>query len=69
MSQPTFARLRGWGVALSLAGTLGLAHAQVASNTPPDDPAPPAAQAAPAVGGVKSANIFEIAPDASTDPN
>lgn len=69
MSQPTFARLRGWGVALSLAGTLGLAHAQAASSPPPDDPAPPAAQAAPAVGGVKSANIFEIAPDASTDPN
>ena len=69
MSQPTFARLRGWGVALSLAGTLGLVHAQAAS-TPPDDPAPPATQqAAPAVGGVKSANIFEIAPDASSDPN
>lgn len=29
----------------------------------------PAAAPAAAVGGVKSANIFEIAPDASTDPN
>ena len=69
MSPSTFARLRGWGVALSLAGVIGLAQGQAAKPVP-DDPAPPAApQAEPAVGGVKSANIFEIAPDASSDAN
>jgi formate dehydrogenase subunit gamma len=71
MSQPTIIRLRGWGVALSLVGALGLAQAQAAKSEPvPDDPAPPVAtQAAPAVGGIQSANIFEIAPDASSDAN
>jgi formate dehydrogenase subunit gamma len=69
MSPPNFARLRGWGLALSLASVLGLAQAQAAKSTVPDDPAPPATQAAPAVGGIKSANIFEIAPDASSDAN
>lgn len=71
MSQHTFIRLRGWGVALSLAGALGLAQAQAAKSEPiPDDPAPPVAtQATPAMGGIQSANIFQIAPDASADPN
>lgn len=62
-SNTSIARLRGWGLALALAGSLGLGQAQTA----PAAPAPDAA--APAVAGVKSANIFEIAPDASTDPN
>ena len=55
---------RGWGVAALLALGTSWASAQTAPNPPvPDDPAPPAAQTAPAaVGGIKSANIFEIAP-------
>ncbi len=62
---------RGWGVAALLALGASWASAQTAPNPPvPDDPAPPAAQSAPAaVGGIKSANIFEIAPDASKDPD
>ncbi|MBW8469389.1 MAG: formate dehydrogenase subunit gamma [Thiobacillus sp.] len=62
---------RGWGVAALLALGTSWASAQTAPNPPvPDDPAPPAAQTAPAaVGGIKSANIFEIAPDASKDPD
>ena len=62
---------RGWGVAALLALGTSWASAQTAQNPPvPDDPAPPAAQSAPAaVGGIKSANIFEIAPDASNDPD
>ncbi len=56
--------LPGWLLGLALAGTLGLAQAQAPQATPAADTA-----AAPAVAGVKSANIFEIAPDASTDPN
>lgn len=49
---------------------MGVAQAQ-SPATVPDDPAPPAAGAPAAVqqGGIRSANIFEIAPDASTDPN
>ena len=69
MSPLTFARLRGWGMALSLVSALGLAQAQATKSTVPDDPAPATPQAAPAIGGVKSANIFEIAPDASSDAN
>jgi formate dehydrogenase subunit gamma len=53
--------------AVVLALGCGWASAQTAAV--PDDPAPPAATAPAAVGGVRSANIFEIAPDASTDPN
>lgn len=68
MSHFTFTALRGWGVALSLAGALGLAQAQATKTDPlPDDLVAPAA--ATAAGGIKSANIFEIAPDASADPN
>lgn len=54
-------RWRGWVAA----GVLGLASvggwAQVATGAP--------TSAAPAVAGVQSANIFEVAPDASSDPN
>ncbi|MDM7941217.1 MAG: formate dehydrogenase subunit gamma [Hydrogenophaga sp.] len=49
----------------------GVAHAQAPASAPAqDDPAPPAvsAPAATQQGGIRSANIFEIAPDASTDP-
>ena len=47
-----------------LAALLALGVGWASAQTAPAD-APPAA---PAVAGVKSANIFEIAPDASTDP-
>jgi formate dehydrogenase subunit gamma len=61
---------RTWAVAL-LALSSSWASAQALKVEPvPDDPAPPAAVVAPAeTGGIRSANIFEIAPDASTDPN
>jgi len=47
-------RWLGWLAAL----TLGLASAGAWAQ-----------QAAPAVAGVQSANIFQVAPDAATDPN
>ncbi len=56
-------RAGGWAMAFLLAGTLGLVHAQDAAA-----PAP-GAQPAAATGGIRSANIFEIAPDADKDPN
>lgn len=56
-------RAGGWAMACLLAGTLGLAHAQDAAA-----PAP-GAQPAAATGGIRSANIFEIAPDADKAPN
>ncbi|MDP3832379.1 MAG: formate dehydrogenase subunit gamma, partial [Hydrogenophaga sp.] len=58
-----------WSAAL-LALSAGVASAQALKVTPAqDDPAPAAGAAAPAqAGGIRSANIFEIAPDASTDP-
>ncbi len=56
-------RAGGWAMACLLAGTLGLVHAQDASA-----PAP-GAQPAAATGGIRSASIFEIAPDADKDPN
>ncbi|MDZ4123161.1 MAG: hypothetical protein U1E02_03135, partial [Hydrogenophaga sp.] len=49
----------------------GMVSAQAPTSGPAqDDPAPPAvtAPAAAQQGGIRSANIFEIAPDASTDP-
>jgi formate dehydrogenase subunit gamma len=53
-----------------LALSWGWASAQNAAPAKvPDDPAPPAATAPAPDGGIRSANIFEIAPDASTDPN
>ncbi len=68
MSTSTVVRLRSWGLAFSLAVTLGLVNAQTTGGAlPPDDPPPPAASSA--MGGIRSANIFEIAPDASTDSN
>ena len=66
MSQTPFAMWRGWALALTLAGSLGVAQAQAAQVEPAAAGAAAPAAAAP---GVKSANIFEIAPDASTDPN
>jgi formate dehydrogenase subunit gamma len=62
-----FTQARHWALALSLGLGLGLAHAQTA--TVPDDPAPPAASAPAATGGIQSANIFEIAPGADKDAN
>jgi formate dehydrogenase subunit gamma len=47
----------------------GWAQAQTAPAQPAAAEAAPAASEAPAVVGVKSANIFEIAPDASSDAN
>lgn len=69
MSNVTFARLRGWWLALVLAGGLGTVQAQAPQAAPATDAAAAPASAAPAVAGVKSANIFEIAPDASSDAN
>ena len=61
---------RGWGVAVLLVLAASWVSAQTAQTPPvPDDPAPPAQSAPAAVGGIKSANIFEIAPDASNDPD
>ncbi|WP_297655875.1 formate dehydrogenase subunit gamma [Hydrogenophaga sp.] len=58
-----------WSTAL-LALSAGWASAQTQPvETVRDDPAPPAATApAQGTGGIRSANIFEIAPDAATDP-
>jgi formate dehydrogenase subunit gamma len=54
-----------WAVAL-----LALSCTWASAQATKAEPAPPSAVAAPAeTGGVRSANIFEIAPDASTDPN
>jgi formate dehydrogenase subunit gamma len=59
-----------WSAAL-LALSAGWANAQTVKVDPvPEDPAP-AGATAPAAGqpgGIRSANIFEIAPDASKDP-
>ena len=69
MSPSCYARLRGWGLALCLIGSAGVATAQATKGQlPPDDPPPQASQAAPAMGGIQSANIFQIAPGADTDP-
>lgn len=56
-----------WLAAAGLALGLGLAQAQKVEPIP-DDPVPEVSQPA-AVGGIRSANIFEIAPDADKDPN
>lgn len=62
----------GWRAGLA-ALLLGLGAASAWAQAPkavPDDPAPAAQQAAPAgQGGIKSQNIFDIRPDADTDPN
>jgi formate dehydrogenase subunit gamma len=56
---------RTWAVML-----LALSTTWASAQATQPEPAPPAAVAAPAeTGGIRSANIFEIAPDASTDPN
>ena len=58
------------GLAALLLG-LGAVSAWAQAPKPvPDDPAPASQQAAPAAqGGIKSQNIFDIRPDADTDPN
>ena len=49
---------------------LGLSGGALAQTKPAAEPAPATAAVAPAaVPGVQGANIFEIRPDASTDPN
>jgi formate dehydrogenase subunit gamma len=48
---------------------LGLSGGALAQNKPAAEPAPAIAAAPATVPGVQSANIFEIRPDASTDPN
>ena len=55
---------RAWLAAALLSLSAGWAIAQ---SAPAPQPAP--AAAAPATGGIKGANIFEIAPDADKDPN
>jgi len=55
---------RAWLAAALLSVSAGWAIAQ---SAPAPQPAP--AAAAPATGGIKGANIFEIAPDADKDPN
>ena len=55
---------RAWLAAALLSASAGWAIAQ---SAPAPQPAP--AAAAPATGGIKGANIFEIAPDADKDPN
>ena len=58
-------------VAAALALGAGWASAQTLKVDPPEDPAPAAGATAPAtgqMGGIRGANIFEIAPDANTDP-
>lgn len=57
---------RTWATAL-LALSCGWASAQ--SSEPPPTPAAAAATAPAPTAGIRSANIFDIAPDASTDPN
>ena len=57
---------RTWAAAL-LALSCGWASAQ--SSEPPPTPAAAAATAPAPTAGIRSANIFDIAPDASTDPN
>lgn len=59
-----------WSAAL-LALSAGWANAQTLKVDPARDDPAPAGTAAPAAGqqgGIRSANIFEIAPDASKDP-
>jgi len=53
--------LLGLGASMAGAQALKVDPAQ-------DDPAPAAAKPAPAVGGIQSQNIFQIAPDADSDP-
>ena len=72
MSNTPLAAWRHWALALGLAAGLGVAQAQAPKTEPAaaaPAPAAPAASTASAAPGVKSANIFEIAPDASSDAN
>lgn len=63
LSRAVRAAATGLALAACLAGA-GLAQAQAVR--PADEPA---SKAAPADGGIKSQNIFEIRPDANADPN
>ena len=65
-------RWRSLALAALLGLSVGWAQAQALKVDPvQDDPPPAAAPAQPAAqtGGIRSANIFEIAPGADTDPN
>jgi formate dehydrogenase subunit gamma len=57
-----------WLLAACLVLGLGMASAQTL-RVDPVPPAAPAQEAAPASGGIQSADIFQIAPSADTDPN
>jgi formate dehydrogenase subunit gamma len=58
------------GLAALLLGLGAVSAWAQAPKAVPDDPAPASQQAAPAgQGGIKSQNIFDIRPDADTDPN
>lgn len=58
------------GLAALLLGLGAVSAWAQAPKSVPDDPAPASQQAAPAgQGGIKSQNIFDIRPDADTDPN
>ncbi len=58
----------GWSAVILWLG-LGWAHAQSLQVAPVEDDLVPPAAASQQQGGIRSANIFEIAPDASSDPN
>ncbi len=62
------AGLRAWAVAALMAVGLGVASAQTLKLEPVPEGAG-TTQEAPAGGGIQSANIFQIAPSADTDPN
>lgn len=58
------------GLAALLLGLGAVSAWAQAPKSVPDDPAPASQQAAPTEqGGIKSQNIFDIRPDADTDPN
>ena len=62
-------RWRSLAAAALLGLSVGWAQAQALKVEPAQDDPPPAATAPAQAGGIKSANIFEIAPGADTDPN
>lgn len=69
MHKQATTRWPAWLAALLLGLGAATAWAQ-APKAAPDDPAPAQQQAAPAQqGGIKSQNIFEIRPDADSNPN
>lgn len=62
-----FSGVRRWSLSLAFLVVSGAVSAQTLSLEPAPSAAPQQAQSA--AGGIQSANIFQIAPDASTDPN